>query len=191
MNLSNTSPLKDPFDRPQRWLRRLGGAMVLLVVTMLSFVRMADGSTVGVNEVPVQQLVGSTLRYAMPDGQYVERAFLSPEQAHWRMLNGPHEGDEGTEALKIVRMGPAVFFVNRVDALDGETISEVYNLSTQTVAVYVTRPDPDDVTRRIEQSVEGRLEIIKPATDEQVGAAEPQKASSDTLAVHAGSAAGA
>ncbi len=164
MNPSNTSSQNYIAQRQHRWVRRLGGGLVLLLVTMLSFVRMADGSVVGVSEVPVQQLVGTTLRYAMPDGEYVEREFVAQNQARWRMLNGPRQGDQGTEALKIVRMGPAVFFVNRVDAQDGETLSEVYNLATQTVAVYKTRPDPDDMTRRIEQSVEGRVEIIQDAS---------------------------
>jgi hypothetical protein len=176
MNVSEAYLPSPPGDQRHRWLRRLGGGLALLLVTMLSFVRMADGSTVGVSEVPVQQLVGTTLRYAMPDGEYVEREFVAPDKAHWRMLNGPHEGDQGTETLKIVRMGPAVFFVNRVDVLDGDTISEVYNLSTQTVAVYVTRQDPDDATRRIERSVEGRLEIIKTAADARAADGEASTA---------------
>ncbi|TJY64969.1 hypothetical protein E4T66_01725 [Sinimarinibacterium sp. CAU 1509] len=171
MNASNASTPTNFGRRQHRWIRRLGGGLVLLLVSLLSFVRMADGSTVGVSEVPVRQLVGTTLRYAMPDGEYVEREFVAQDKARWRMLNGTREGDQGTEALKIVRMGPAVFFVNRVDAQNGDTISEVYNLATQTVAVYVTRLDPDDANRRIEESVEGRVEIIRDAGEGEHAAA--------------------
>lgn len=145
-----------------RGLRWLGGA-VLLVVMMLSFTRMAGGTVVAGDEAQMQQLVGTTLRYALPDGDYVERRFVSPSKARWRLLTGAHRDDSGEDAIDIVRVSPAVFFVNRIDPIDGSTVSEVFNLSTQTVAIFQTRADPEDPQHRIEQSSEGRIEIVKTA----------------------------
>ena len=150
-------------ERGHRWLRRIFGGLAFLLLTTLSFSRMAGGSVVTVADDPVVPLVGTVVRYALPDGDYVEREFIAEDHAHWRMLTGAHAGEEGDEAVKVVRMGASVYFVNRVDPLDGDTLSEVYNLATQTVAVYVTQPDPEDPTHRLERSVEGRLEIVSSA----------------------------
>ncbi|MDD3763373.1 MAG: MoaF N-terminal domain-containing protein [Nevskiales bacterium] len=138
----------------------------------MSLTRIAGDSVVQADQTPVTELVGKTVRYAMPDGEYIEREYVSETSARWQLLTGPHKGEGGTEQVSMTRVGPAVFFVNRVDPIDGETISEVYNLRTQTVSIYVTRADPDDPLRRVEKSRTGRVEILGPG-QAQVDAIAP------------------
>ncbi|MFP5304978.1 MAG: MoaF-related domain-containing protein [Gammaproteobacteria bacterium] len=148
-----------------RALRRLVGGVISLALVALVFVRMAGGNVaVPVAEGP-SQLQGLTVRYAMPSGEYVQRTFVSETRALWKVLSGPHEGDTGEESVTVRPIAPGIFFVSRVNALTGETVSEVYNLATLKISIYVTRPDPNDPLRRVETSGDGRLEIVKSSGD--------------------------
>lgn len=153
--------------QPQRFsrtLRRVVSALLFAVLMVAVFSRIAGGSAVRVSEGPAQ-LQGVTVRYALPGGEYVERTFISGVEARWKILSGPRQGDQGTEAITLKPVAPGIFFVNRVDPINGETVSEVYNLATLTISIYITRPNPDDPLRRMEKFGDGRLEIVNAAGD--------------------------
>ena len=147
-----------------RTLRRAVSALLVAILMVSVFSRIAGGSAVRVSEGPAQ-LQGVTVRYALPGGEYVERTFVSSVEARWKVLSGPREGDQGTEAITLKPVAPGIFFVNRVDPINGETVSEVYNLATLTISIYITRPNPDDPLRRMEKFGDGRLEIVNATGD--------------------------
>lgn len=157
MDVSRTSPTHG---------RTLGIVAVLALLALAMFSRISGGQDVERVSAGPSKLQGLTVRYAMPSGEFVERSFVGDSQAHWKMLSGAHSGDEGTENVAVQPVSPGLWFVNRVDSLTGETISEVYNLATSTISVYTTRPDPNDPMRRIEQFGSGRLEIVQGVDDE-------------------------
>jgi hypothetical protein len=137
-----------------------------LALLALVFARISGGYFTEVDRDGPTQIEGLTLRYAMPDGEFVERRFVDEHSAHWKIIGGPRSGDSGTEQVSIRMVSAGVYFVNRVEPASGETVSEVYNLAAHTVSIYVTRPDPDDPLRRTEQSSAGRLEIVESAPDQ-------------------------
>lgn len=147
-----------------RTLRRAVSALLVAILMVSVFSRIAGGTAVRVSEGPAQ-LQGITVRYALPGGEYVERTFVSSVEARWKILSGPRQGDQGTEAITLKPVAPGIFFVNRVDPISGETVSEVYNLATLTISIYITRPNPDDPLRRMEKFGDGRLEIVNAADD--------------------------
>lgn len=151
--------------RPNTFSRTLNKAVSALLVAILVvsvFTRIAGGNAVRVSEGPAQ-LQGVTVRYALPDGEYVQRTFVSSVEARWRILSGPRQGDQGAETITLKSVAPGIFFVNRVDPITGETASEVYNLATLTISIYITRPNPEDPLRRMEKFGDGRLEIVTAA----------------------------
>ncbi len=160
-----------------RSLRRFAaGALVLLFAAVL-FSRVAGGGTVARFAEGPAQLEGLTVRYAMPEGAYVQRTFVSAVEARWKVLSGPRQGDQGTETIALKPIAPGIFFVNRVDPLSGETVSEVYNLASLTISIYITRANPDDPLRRVERFSDGRIEIVSAAdggSAAQAGAAAPR-----------------
>lgn len=136
-----------------------------LALLALVFARMSGGAFPSHDSEGPTQIEGLTLRYAMPGGEFVERRFVDERSAHWKTIGGPRSGDSGTERVSVHMVSAGMYFVNRVDAVSGETISEVYNLAARTVSIYVTRPDPDDPLKRIEESLSGRLEIVEAAPE--------------------------
>lgn len=142
-----------------RTLKRAVSALLVAILMVSVFTRIAGGNAVRVSEGPAQ-LQGVTVRYALPGGEYVQRSFVSSVEARWKILSGPRQGDQGTEAITLKPVAPGIFFVNRVDPISGETVSEVYNLATLTISIYITRPNPEDPLRRMEKFGDGRLEIV-------------------------------
>lgn len=144
-----------------RTLKRSLAGLLGLFLCLSVFTRIAGGSTpLRVAEGP-SEIRGLTLRYALPDGDYIERSFVSENQVRWKLLSGTRRGDQGVEAVIIQTVAPGIFFVNSVDPLSGNTASEVIDLVTATVNSFVTRPNPDDPQRRLEKFSNGTLEIIK------------------------------
>lgn len=154
-----------------RRLQRVVGGILLMVLALSVFSRIAGGSApMRVSEGPAQ-LEGVTVRYALPGGEYVQRTFVSSVEARWKILSGPRQGDQGTEAITLKPVAPGIFFVNRIDPISGETVSEVYNLATLTISIYITRPNPEDPLRRMEKFGDGRLEIV--SVSDGTGRSEP------------------
>lgn len=146
----------------------LGGLLAVAVIA-LTFSRIAGGSApLRVAEGP-SEIRGLTLRYALPDGDYIERHFVSDTQADWKLLSGSHRGDQGSEAVVINAIAPGIYFVNAVDPQSGTTLSEVFDLSTRRVSSFATRPNPEDPLRRLDKFDSVKLEII--GSDRGSGAA--------------------
>lgn len=144
-----------------RTLKRSLAGLLALFLCLSAFTRMAGGNAPQrVAEGP-GEILGLTLRYALPDGDYVERSFVSDQQVRWKLLSGSHRGDQGVEAVIVRSVAPGIFFVNSVDPLTGNTASEVIDLVTATVSSFVTRPNPDNPQQRLEKFSSGTLEIIK------------------------------
>lgn len=140
-----------------------------LALLALVFGRMSGGAFSSHDSEGPTQIEGLTLRYAMPSGEFVERRFVDERSARWKITSGPHSGESGTEQVSMQMVSAGMYFVNRVEPVSGDTVSEVYNLAAHTVSVYVTRPDSDDPLKRIEESSTGRLEIVE-STPEPAGA---------------------
>lgn len=149
-------------------IKRLVATFLTAAVVALTFSRIAGGNApLRVAEGP-DQIQGLTLRYALPDGDYVERHFTSDNQASWKLLSGSRRGDQGSEAVALHEIAPGIYFVNAVDPVSGATFSEVFDLSTRTVSSFVTRPNPEDPLKRLEKFGSVKLEIIK---DDHAGSA--------------------
>ncbi len=149
----------------QRTLKRWLAGLLVAMLTVLSFTRMAGGTApLRVAEGP-SDILGLTLRYALPDGEYIERSFISETRAKWKLLSGVHRGDQGSETVTLKAVAPGIYFVNAVDPLTGTTTSDVFDLTTGTVTSFVTRPNPDDPQKRLEKFGSGTIEVIKGAGD--------------------------
>ncbi|MEQ1439725.1 MoaF N-terminal domain-containing protein [Fontimonas sp. SYSU GA230001] len=155
MKLKGTSP----------YFVRLWKPVAVMALLTLVFARMSGGAFSPPETTGPTQIVGQTLRYALPSGEFVERRFVDDRSARWKIISGPRSGETGTEQVAVRMVSAGIYFVNRVEPLGGTTRSEVYNLAARTVATYVTRPDPEDPLRRIEESSAGRLEIVAGAPE--------------------------
>ncbi len=149
----------------QRTLKRWLAGLLVAMLTVLSFTRIAGGTApLRVAEGP-SDILGLTLRYALPDGEYIERSFVSATRVKWKLLSGVHRGDQGSETVTLKAVAPGIYFVNAVDPLTGTTTSDVFDLTTGTVTSFVTRPNPDDPQKRLEKFGSGTIEVIKDAGD--------------------------
>ncbi len=144
-----------------RTLKRSLAGLLALFLSLSVFTRIAGGTApVRVAEGP-SEIFGLTLRYALPDGEYIERSFVSETQVKWKLLSGIRHGDQGVEAVILKTVAPGIYFINTMDPLSGSIASEVIDLTTATVNSFVTRPNPDNPQQRLEKSSSGKLEIIK------------------------------
>lgn len=144
-----------------RTVRRSLAGLLALFLSLSVFTRIAGGTPpLRVAEGP-SDILGLTLRYALPDGDYIERSFVSENQVRWKLLSGTRRGDQGVEAVILKSVAPGIYFINAVDPLSGSTASDVIDLTTATVNSFVTRPNPDDPQKRLERFSSGKLEIIR------------------------------
>ncbi len=149
----------------QRTLKRCLAGLLVVMLSVLSFTRIAGGTApLRVADGP-SDIRGLTLRYALPDGEYIERSFISETEVKWKLLSGVHRGDQGSEAVTLKAVAPGIYFVNAVDPLTGTTTSNVFDLTTGTVTSFVTRPNPDDPRKRLEKFGSGTIEVIKGSSD--------------------------
>lgn len=107
-----------------------------------------------------EQLVGQTVRARLPTGDTVDTHFVSDTQVQWKVVDGPRQGQEGTDSAQVARIGPSQFFVNRIESATGDTVSEVYDTQLKRVWMYRTKLDPADVLNRHQAMQTARVELI-------------------------------
>lgn len=164
--MQKTAPHRPPHSSHHQPTRTSFLTVLVTIVLALAFSRIAGGSVPLRTAEGPDDIQGLTLRYALPDGDYVERHFSSDRQAHWKLLSGSHRGDQGSESISLHEVAPGIYFVNSVDPVSGSTLSEVFDLTTRTVSSFITRPNPEDQLKRIEKFGNTKLEII---SDDRAG----------------------
>lgn len=66
--------------------------------------------------------------------------YLSENQLHWQTTDKDGNTEEGTESLSYKRIDGQRFFLNWIEK-DGTTVSQVLDLNTMTVSVYMSYAD--------------------------------------------------
>jgi hypothetical protein len=144
-------------------------ASILSLATIVAIVGMGRPRHDDLAPQAEDALVGQTARATDASGETIDTHFLSDSQLRWKVVAGPRKGEAGEDAMQLSRIGPSQFFVNRVEAATGDTVSEVYDTRLKQMWTYRTRLNPEDVLHRHEQLEFARLEMIPgdiPADDD-------------------------
>lgn len=107
---------------------------------------------------PELSLIGKKITASYPE-MIAEIHYISETELHWKTLDHNNQTGEGNETISYQKVGKNLYFVNWIEKT-GETVSQVIDLTNNTVSVFLSYQD-DDSTQGKRGSIffEGSLTV--------------------------------